>query len=208
MRIPSPGELAILLPALIFALTIHEISHGLMAFLLGDQTAKRDGRLSLNPARHIDPVGLLFFIFAGFGWAKPVMVNPLNLRNPKIDMALISIAGPISNFLAAFVGLMIWYPVRYMPSVPGYIIGVLGTFCSLNIILGIFNLLPIPPLDGSKVLAGILPDSIYDNLPHTGRFGMILLLILILTNTISQVLIPTAGAVSAMLFSVVSGIYG
>ena len=196
------------LPALILAFTIHEISHGLMAYILGDSTAKRDGRLSLNPIRHIDPIGLILILIVGFGWAKPVMVNTHNLNNPKIDMALISIAGPISNFIMAFVGLMIVYPLFFVSGVPAFIIQILLAFASINVVLGVFNLIPIPPLDGSKVLAGLLPDRFYGMFLSFERFGMIILIIFIITGATTQIVVPITGAIYSMLFSAVASIYG
>ena len=208
LRTPSLQHILVLLPALVFAFSIHELSHGLMAYLLGDHTAKRDGRLSLNPIRHIDPVGLICIIFIGFGWAKPVMINPYNLKNPKIDMALIAVAGPISNFLMAFIGLMLAYPLNLSINVPSYITEVIMTFCVINIMLGVFNLIPIPPLDGSKVLVGILPDSVYNSLPNIGRFGMVILMVFLFTGAISQILVPVTRAIYVMLFTTVMNIYG
>jgi len=207
LRLPSLQQIAIMLPALIFAFTIHEISHGLMAYLLGDATAKRDGRLSLNPIRHIDPLGLIFILFAGFGWAKPVMVNPNNLKNPKVDMALISIAGPISNFIMAFLAVMLMYPFLVL-NLPMYVIQVLSAFITLNIVLGVFNLLPVPPLDGSKVVAGLLPDALYERLPQFSRYGMVILLLLMVTGVLADVIGPITGAIRDMLFDVTQFIYG
>jgi len=200
----SLEQILILVPALILAFTIHEISHGLMAYFLGDYTAKRDGRLSLNPIRHIDPIGLICILIIGFGWAKPVMVNPYNLKNPKVDMALISAAGPISNFLLALICTMIWYPLLMLvPNIPGYIISAMMTFTWINIMLGIFNMIPIPPLDGSKVFAGALPDSIYNNLPPIGRYGMLILMVLMFLGVTGRILQPLTGAAYAMITSFV-----
>ena len=182
-----------ILPVLIIALTIHELCHGYAAYLLGDMTAKRDGRLSLNPIRHIDPLGLLMIIVVGFGWAKPVMVNPYNLRNPKVDMALIAIAGPISNFVMAFFSILIAEFVFRMTGMPRdgiwhTIVNAIILLGIINIMLGVFNLLPIPPLDGSKVIAGILPDHIYRRLPPVGIMGMIILMVLMFTGILGRIL--------------------
>ena len=204
----SLTQILLRVPALILAFTIHEISHGLMAYLLGDSTAKRDGRLSLNPIKHIDPLGLVFILIVGFGWAKPVMVNPYNLNNPKVDMALIAAAGPISNFILAFIGMMILYPLAMFTDVSAYVIYAMTQFTWINIVLGIFNMLPIPPLDGSKVIAGALPDSIYNNLPPVGRYGMIVLLVLMITGITGRILSPLVRGAFEMLHSVATSIYG
>ncbi|MCL2840011.1 MAG: site-2 protease family protein [Defluviitaleaceae bacterium] len=204
----SPLEIVILLPALIIAFTIHELCHGLAAYGLGDSTAKRDGRLSINPIRHIDPLGLIFILVAGFGWAKPVMVNPHNLKNPKVDMALIAIAGPLSNFIMAFVSLMIFVPLLYFwDGMPPTVIRATLTFAQLNIVLGVFNLIPIPPLDGSKVIAGILPERIYRALPPVGRYGMLVLLVLMLLGFTGRILSPIVEAVMTGFISIAYSIY-
>jgi len=196
------------LPALLLAFTIHELCHGLMANWLGDDTAKRDGRLSLNPIKHIDPVGMLLLLIAGFGWAKPVIVNPVNFRNPKVDMALVAIAGPISNFIMAFIGLMILFPIYlYAYNAPIYLFEGLWIFTYINVLLGVFNLIPIPPLDGSKVIAGMLPDSIYYKLPPTGMFGMILLLILVFTGATQTIILPIVEAIHDTFLNAVGNIY-
>ena len=197
----DPILLAIRLTALIIAFTVHELSHGLMAYMLGDRTAKDDGRLTLNPIRHIDPMGLIFIMFAGFGWAKPVMVDPRNFSYPKQDMALTAVAGPLSNFVMAFVVMMIFFPLA-QASGGAAAMGLLGVFLqfliSINLALGIFNLLPIPPLDGSKLFGVILPDNVYFNFISMGsRYGMILLLILIVTNQ----LIPIISTIHSFAFN-------
>lgn len=149
--------------AILFGFTIHEYSHAQAAHLLGDPTAKAQGRLTINPLAHIDPIGTLLIFIVGFGWGKPVPFNPLNLRNPKWGSALVGLAGPLSNFiLALFVGLLL----RLFPfSNPGIII-FFSIFTWLNIILGLFNLLPVPPLDGSHIFIAALPRSM-ENLKRT-----------------------------------------
>ena len=160
-------------------LTIHETSHGLAAYALGDPTAKKEHRLSLNPLRHIDPLGLLMMFFVGFGWAKPVPVDMRYFKNPKSGMALTALAGPLSNFVLAIILLLICKYMAYTVAVTAFTLGLyqfLFITAFLSVGLGTFNLLPIPPLDGSKVLFSFLPDRMYLNLMYYERYGMILLL--------------------------------
>ena len=171
--------------AVVLCLTVHEMSHGFAAYLLGDRTAKQEGRLSLNPLRHVDLVGLALLFTAGFGWAKPVPVDPRHFQNPKRGMAVTALAGPVSNFILAIL-LLLACKVIYLYTNPGgFLDSIFYAFlyaAQLSIGLGLFNLLPIPPLDGSKVLAVFLPDRAYVTLMRYERYGMILLLILTLTN--------------------------
>ena len=184
--------------AVVLCLTVHETAHGFAAYLLGDRTALREGRLSLNPLRHIDLVGLALLFTAGFGWAKPVPVDSRHFRHPKQGMAVTALAGPISNFLLAL-ALVLICKVIYLYNYPSAffveLFYMLLYAAQLSIGLGLFNLLPIPPLDGSKVLAAILPDRAYDLLMRYERYGMILLLILALTNVTGNLI---SGAISAV----------
>ena len=168
--------------AVLLCLTVHETCHGLTAYALGDPTAKAMHRLSLNPLHHIDWFGLFMMFAAGFGWAKPVPVDPRYFKKPKEGMALTALAGPVSNFLLAlllmFISKMIYLYAPYSAA-----LDVLFTFClytaaPLSIGLGLFNLIPIPPLDGSKVIAVLLPDQTYVKLMRYERYGMLLLLAL------------------------------
>ena len=146
--------------AIILCMTVHETCHGLAAYALGDPTAKSMHRLSLNPLRHIDWLGLALMFVAGFGWAKPVPVDLRYFKKPKQGMALTALAGPVSNFVLAFLALLACKAIFYVPYSDGW--GLAFSFCYytaiLSIGLGVFNLIPIPPLDGSKVLAVLLPD--------------------------------------------------
>ena len=146
------------IPSLI-CITFHELSHGLCAFALGDDTAKRQGRLTLNPLRHLDPMGLLMIVIFHFGWAKPVPVNPNNFRHPKRDMALTSLAGPAANAVITLVFLLL-YGALYIPLSSGaagrYILQMLQLTAYISLALAIFNLIPLPPLDGSKILCILL----------------------------------------------------
>ncbi len=159
----------------LLAISIHEMSHGFAAYKLGDKTAKYDGRLSLNPLRHLDPFGALCMLFFGFGWAKPVMVNPIYFKNHKRDMALTALAGPVSNFLMAFIGM---FGLLYLCPMTNniYVWLFFNMLISLNISLGIFNLIPIPPLDGSKIFLSLLPRKIYFEIMRYERYGFIVLI--------------------------------
>lgn len=175
-------DAAVQLLAVLFCLTVHETCHGLAALALGDPTAKRQHRLSLNPLRHIDWFGLLMMLVAGFGWAKPVPVNPNYFKKPRQGMALTALAGPASNLLLA---LLLLIPARLIYTYAHYSVfnqtalDFLTSTAALSIGLGLFNLIPIPPLDGSKVLAVLLPERAYRWLMHYERFGIFALWLLV-----------------------------
>lgn len=170
------------LAAVLLCLTVHETCHGLAAYALGDPTARRAHRLSMNPLRHIDWFGLLMMFAAGFGWAKPVPVDPNFFKKPKQGMALTALAGPVSNFLLAFLMLFaakIIFSGASWTQTNEAILDFMLTVAVLSIGLGLFNLVPIPPLDGSKVLFSVLPDRAYDQLMRCERYGMLLLFALV-----------------------------
>lgn len=175
-------DAAVQLLAVLFCLTVHETCHGLSALALGDPTAKRQHRLSLNPLRHIDWFGLLMMLVAGFGWARPVPVNPNYFKKPRQGMALTALAGPASNLLLA---LLLLIPARLIYTYAHYSVfnqtalDFLTSTAALSIGLGLFNLIPIPPLDGSKVLAVLLPERAYRWLMHYERFGIFALWLLV-----------------------------
>ena len=179
----SLRDILLRVAAVFLCLTIHETCHGLAAYALGDPTAKRAHRLSLNPLRHIDWLGLLMMVVAGFGWAKPVPVNPNYFKKPKQGMAVTALAGPVSNLLLAILLLLIARGVYIRAALTGSFSATWFAFlldtASLSVGLGLFNLVPIPPLDGSKVLAVLLPDRAYDWLMHYERFGMLVLVMII-----------------------------
>ena len=204
-------EMLYAIGALILAFSVHELSHGLMAYWLGDTTAKYDGRLTLNPVKHIDPIGFLMLMVAGFGWAKPVLVNPANFKYPKQDMALTAVAGPISNFIFAFVSVMIMFPLMLHAGgndIARATVTFLQYLIQWNVILGIFNLLPIPPLDGSKLFSIILPDRVYFNFIDFGsRFGMIILLVLVITRTLGTIIGPVIRFVLELLYGIGAAIF-
>lgn len=185
--ISDPMQLLVV-PAALLAIMLHEIAHGLAAYWCGDLTAKSSGRLSLNPIRHIDIFGLLMLIVAGFGWAKPVPVDMRYFKKPRRDFALTALAGPLSNFLQAFVGLVIFYLILFLsknPVAPWFDF-FLSTYIGLNISLGVFNLFPIPPLDGSKIIGIVIPDKYYYHILRYERYGMFLLMALLFTGVLSK----------------------
>ena len=170
-------------PALI-CITLHELAHGYVAYRLGDDTAKRAGRLTLNPLRHIDIMGLLMMIVFKFGWAKPVPVNMWKFKNPKKGMAITAAAGPIANLLIALVFLFLYGFLFALLHRPGrslnWLLEMLYITAYLSIALAIYNIIPIPPLDGSKVLFSCISDRSYTKLMYYERYGMIILLVLVL----------------------------
>jgi Zn-dependent protease len=187
-------DMVLRLAAVLLCLTVHETCHGLAAYALGDPTARRAHRLSLNPLRHIDWFGLLMMFAAGFGWAKPVPVNPNYFKKPKQGMALTALAGPMSNFLLALLTLLaarIFCDVAAYSETNQRILDFLLMVAVLSIGLGLFNLVPIPPLDGSKVLFAVLPDRAYDWLMRNERYGMLLLFALVFFDVGSNALSKT-----------------
>lgn len=165
---------------LIIAFTVHELAHALTADYLGDPTPRRMGRITLNPLKHLDPFGTILLIVAGFGWAKPVMVNPMNMRgNPRTSMAIVAAAGPLSNLILAAIGAMfvrfglISFTEASSGLSPAFL---LGEFIWINLILAFFNLIPIPPLDGSKILFAILPGELVYRLRPLEQFGFLILM--------------------------------
>lgn len=166
--------------AVLVCLTVHEASHGLAAYALGDPTAKSNRRLSLNPLRHLDPFGTLMMLLFGFGWAKPVPVDMRYFKHPKQGMAITALAGPVSNFVLAYIALVVAnfvLPLAYAgPSWMGGLLNFFVTLSMLSLGLGVFNLIPFPPLDGSKVVEGFLPDKISYTILRYERYGMIALM--------------------------------
>lgn len=187
-------DMVLRLAAVLLCLTVHETCHGLAAYAMGDPTARRAHRLSLNPLRHIDWFGLLMMFAAGFGWAKPVPVNPNYFKKPKQGMALTALAGPVSNFLLALLTLLaarIFCDMAAYSETNQRILDFLLMVAVLSIGLGLFNLVPIPPLDGSKVLFAVLPDRAYDWLMRNERYGMLLLFALVFFDVGSNALSKT-----------------
>ena len=171
-------------PIVLISLTVHEVSHGYAAYKLGDTTAKDRGRLSLNPLRHLDPMGALCMLFFGYGWARPVPINCARFKNPKAGMAITAFAGPLSNFIMAAISLFLFMTLgSNFPDVDGFALNFLSVtltflqlFYILNISLCIFNLIPIPPLDGSRILLMFLPQRQYFQIMRYERIIMLVLL--------------------------------
>lgn len=164
-------EFLYFLVAILLSLTVHEASHAMVAYYLGDPTAKSQGRVSLNPIRHLDVIGsLVFLVTMRFGWGKPVPVDPRNFKHPVRDNALTALAGPVSNFVMAFaVALPLKYLGRYLPV---EVVNFMWMFFDVNVILGVFNLLPFPPLDGSKILGLIVPERWHRQYANYLHYGM------------------------------------
>ena len=178
--------LIVLIPILVFSLCFHEFSHGYMAFKLGDKTAEKEGRITLNPLAHLDPIGSIMILFIGFGWAKPVPVNPSNLTDPRLDMIKIAFAGPASNIFLALLSGIIIKLLLILSLIDNNLLTILLTFAQVNIALAIFNLLPIAPLDGSQILGNILSKSNPELAWKLQTYGPKILLILILISYVTK----------------------
>jgi len=198
----STHEMLLRVPVILLALTIHEFAHGWSAFKLGDPTARNEGRLTLNPLSHLDFLGTLMLMTGLFGWAKPVPVNPYYLRNPKRDLMVISFAGPLSNILLAICfGLTIKIstavnPQFFLSEAGGYLMVFLILAFQINVGLAFFNMLPFYPLDGSKVVAGFLPDRHVEPYMNATRhalpviFGLVIIGAITGTHILSMILMP------------------
>lgn len=193
-------QLLIQLPPLLFALTLHEYAHGYIAFRLGDPTAQQAGRLSLNPLRHLDPLGTIAFFFIKIGWAKPVPVNPAYFRNPRQDMLWVALAGPLTNLLLALVSAVLLRIVLFgstlvpdgglLQSVLVPFSWMLATSVWINLVLCVFNCLPIPPLDGGRIMTGLLPPHLARSFAALERYGFIIILLLAFSGLLSKLILP------------------
>ncbi len=190
----SLAQTITLIPGIIIAMSFHEFAHAYVAHLMGDDTAKRAGRLTLDPISHINPLGFMMLLIGGFGWAKPVPINENNFRNRKLGVFLVSIAGVTMNIIIATLTLIIISLTQNVFSSPQYY-QVMNTIVWLNIAFASFNLLPIPPLDGSKILAAILPANKRYILYRFENYGFIIMIILIMTGALNYLLYPVINVV-------------
>ena len=182
----NPGLFIILAPLLLYSVIMHEVAHGWVAYLFGDDTAMRSGRLSLNPMLHLDPVGAIMLLIVGFGWAKPVPVDYSRLKNFRVGLISVSLAGCLTNILIATAALFL-FRFSAIGSNP-LAVSLLSLVARINIILGALNLIPIPPLDGSKILMGFLPRSGQIALSRFDRYGLFLLIVLLYAGLLNPVI--------------------
>lgn len=195
---PRLAELLLSLPAVLWAITFHEFCHGYAAYRLGDPTAMRSGRLTLNPLAHLDPVGALLLLVARFGWAKPVPIDPRYFKNPARDMVIVSLAGAAGNIATAFVAGLL---MRVMPKaiLLNYaVLNFMVLMVFINLGLAVFNLLPIPPLDGSKILYVLLPPRWMEAYYKLERYGMLILMVLVIFGVVQQVMSPVVRFIASM----------
>ena len=211
-------NLLLSIPGILIAITFHEFAHGFAAYKLGDTTAKDEGRLSLNPFDHLDPIGTVMLIFAGFGWGKPVHVNPRNYTR-KMSMekgeAIVSIAGPLMNFLLAIIFAIIYIAILKFAglsfiatSVGMVVIGIVTTTISINVGLGVFNLIPLPPLDGSKVIMPFLPYKAKQWFINNEQIFYIVFVILFITGLAGRIISPAINLVTQGILNLAGLIFG
>lgn len=217
----NPGRLFALLvsiPGVLIAITFHEFAHGYAAYKLGDNTAKNEGRLSLNPLDHLDPVGTLMLLFAGFGWGKPVHVNPSKYTR-KISMekgeAIVSFAGPLTNIILAFLlalaygALVKFASIEFLMSTVGNIVElILGAAIATNIGLGVFNLIPLPPLDGSKIIMPFLPYNAKQWFRNNEQIFYILFVVIWITGIASIIISPAIDGITKGIMGITQLIFG
>lgn len=211
-------SLLLSIPGILIAITFHEFAHGFAAYKLGDTTAKDEGRLSLNPFDHLDPIGTVMLIFAGFGWGKPVHVNPRNYTR-KMSMekgeAIVSIAGPLMNFLLAIIFAIIYIAILKFAglsfirtSVGMVVIGIVTATISINVGLGVFNLIPLPPLDGSKVIMPFLPYKAKQWFINNEQIFYIVFVILFITGLAGRIISPAINLVTQGILNLAGLIFG
>ena len=185
MSLPySLDQIPYVAAALMIAFAVHEFAHAWVAYKFGDPTAAKQGRLTLNPIKHLDPLGTILIFIAGFGWARPVPVNRFMFKNPKLAGVLVSVAGPVSNLILVILAFAIWYifvTLGLAQGVPEFFLEFLNIFIGLNAMLFVFNLLPFPPLDGYRIIEDLAPSHIRARMTQYEAYGSIIFLILVIT---------------------------
>ena len=210
--IPSINQMLLWAPPLLLALTFHEFCHGYVAWRLGDPTAANQGRLTMNPLRHLDPLGTLAFFLIRFGWAKPVPVNASYFRDPKRGMLLVALAGPMSNLLLAVlsaVAVKLLIPLAIGVHEQGGLANtvmlpllmMLVNSVWINLLLCIFNLIPVPPLDGGRILAGFLPNHLAYSFQRYEQIGIVVILVLSLTGVLGKIISPVVRTANNLLLT-------
>lgn len=174
-------EIPLVAGVLLIAFTVHEFAHAYTAYKLGDSTAKNQGRLTLNPIQHLDPLGTILIFFAGFGWARPVPVNRYHFKNPRIGGILVSLMGPMSNLLLAMIGTLLLFIMINTGVTAPLLIRFMNLFVYMNALLFVFNLLPLPPLDGYRILEDIVSPSFRSKMTQFENYGALIFLILVIT---------------------------
>lgn len=201
------NQLIYILPAVLIALSVHEFAHAFVSYKLGDRAQKDKGRLTLNPLKHLDPIGTLSLIFFGFGWAKPVQVDPYFYKNKKEGMIWTAMAGPLMNFIVGFLMMlvslvMVKFNWAFKSEITYYFYQVALVCASINVGLGIFNLIPIPPLDGSKILMGILKEETYFKLMQYEMYLSFILIILLVSGTLNGPLIHARSSILSVFLKI------
>ncbi|HSW36155.1 MAG TPA: site-2 protease family protein [Candidatus Limnocylindrales bacterium] len=204
----DPIIIALRIPALLIAITFHEFAHARMAYHFGDTTAKRQGRMNLNPINHLDPVGTLMILLVGFGWAKPVPINPHNFTQYRAGLRWVSFAGPMTNFVLGFLGLLLLNLLLSVGVTTDLLLRFIAVFFQLNILLAVFNLIPIPPLDGSKILMSYLSDTYLVYYYQLERYAPFILLVLIFTGVFRFIIFPAYNLVFTIFNTIIRFIPG
>lgn len=202
-------NLPYMLVTLAIAFTVHEYAHAYAAYKFGDQTAKNQGRLTLNPLVHIDPIGAIFLILFGFGWAKPVPVNRFFFKNPRLNGIIVSIVGPLSNLVLAFVAVLIVLFIQQFNlgmMIPDFIFKFIRIFININVLLFVFNLLPFPPLDGYRIIEDLVNPDLRAKMTQYEQYGVLIFLILVITPlgnyTIDPILYNLVPSIRDALYSI------
>lgn len=202
-------NLPYMLVTLAIAFTVHEYAHAYAAYKFGDQTAKNQGRLTLNPLVHIDPIGAIFLILFGFGWAKPVPVNRFFFKNPRLNGIIVSIVGPLSNLVLAFVAVLIVLFIQQFNlgmMIPDFISKFISIFININVLLFVFNLLPFPPLDGYRIIEDLVNPDLRAKMTQYEQYGVLIFLILVITPlgnyTIDPILYNLVPSIRDALYSI------